>query len=197
LPEGRLAVMALTDNEPEWEATKTKPGVNYVAYGDRGLKEPYRSRLIHALQSMRRQADFVIVSAHVGPNWGPPSKAIQAFAHDLIDMGADLYWGHSNHTPQGVEFYQGKAILYSTGDFIDDYMVDQDERNDLSFLFLLEVERGRLARIRLYPTCIEDLRVRSAYDQERTFLAEAIEAKCKAFGTTTSLDGETLMIHVR
>lgn len=53
LPEGRLAVMALTDNEPEWEATMTKPGVNYVAYGDHGLKEPYRSRLMHALQSTR------------------------------------------------------------------------------------------------------------------------------------------------
>lgn len=197
LPEGQLAVMALTDNEPEWEATKTKPGVNYVAYGDRGLKEPFRSRLIHALQSMRRQADFVIVSAHVGPNWGPPSKAIQAVAHDLIDMGADLYWGHSNHIPQGVELYRGKAILYSTGDFIDDYMVDQDERNDLSFLFLLEVEQGRLARIRLYPTCIEDLRVRLANEQERKFLAGTIEAKCKAFGTATSLDGETLMIDVR
>lgn len=71
-----MAVVALTDNEPEWEAIKTKSGVNYVVYGDRGLKEPYRSRLTQALRSARQQAHFVIVSAHVGPNWGPPSKAI-------------------------------------------------------------------------------------------------------------------------
>lgn len=44
--------------------------------------------------------------------------------------------------PQGIELYNGKAILYSTGDFIDDYMVDKDERNDLSFLFLIAAEKN-------------------------------------------------------
>lgn len=112
-------------------------------------------------------------------------------------MGADLYWGHSNHTPLGIEVYQGKAILYSTGDFVDDSMIDQRERDDLSFLFMLEVEQGHLARMRLYPTCIEDLGVRLANAQERKFLAEAIEAKCKAFETTTCLDGETWRIDVK
>jgi poly-gamma-glutamate synthesis protein (capsule biosynthesis protein) len=196
LPEGRVAVVALTDNEPEWEATKTKPGVNYVAYSDRGLKEPYRSRLTQALLSARRQADLVIVSAHVGPNWGAPSKDIQALAHDLIDMGADLYWGHSNHTPQGIECYKGKAILYSTGDFIDDYMIDRDERNDLSFLFMLELEGGRVERIRLHPTCIEDLGVRLANEQERGFLVRTMQAKCKAFGTAMTVEGQVGTITV-
>lgn len=121
LPQGRVAVVALTDNEPDWEATGTKPGVNYVEYHDRGLVEPYRSRMAQVLFSVRRHADLVIVSARVGPNWGAPSRAMQALARDLIDMGADIYWGHSNHTPQGIERYKGKAILYSTGDFVDDY----------------------------------------------------------------------------
>jgi len=197
LPEGRIAVVALTDNEPEWEATKTKPGMNYVTYGDRGLKEPYRTRLTHALLSARRQADLVIVSAHVGPNWGAPSKEIQALTHDLIDMGADLYWGHSNHTPQGIECYKGKAILYSTGDFVDDYWVDKNERNDLSFLFMLEVEQGRIVRVRLYPTCIEDLGVQLAHEQEGEFLIRSIQAKCRAFGITTSLDGEIVIVEVK
>jgi poly-gamma-glutamate synthesis protein (capsule biosynthesis protein) len=196
LPEGRVAVVALTDNEPEWEATKTKPGVNYVAYNDRGLKEPYRSRLTQALLSARRQADLVIVSAHVGPNWGAPSKDIQALAHDLIDMGVDLYWGHSNHTPQGIELYKGKVILYSTGDFVDDYMIDKDERNDLSFLFMLELEGGQIARIRLHPTCIEDLGVRLANEQERGFLVRTMQAKCKAFGTVLSVEGQVGTITV-
>jgi poly-gamma-glutamate capsule biosynthesis protein CapA/YwtB (metallophosphatase superfamily) len=182
LPEGRVAVVALTDNEPEWEATHTKPGVNYIAYGNRGLKEPYRSRLTQALMSARRQADLVIVSAHVGPNWGAPSKAMQALAHELIDMGADLYWGHSNHTPQGIELYQGKAILYSTGDFIDDYLIDKNERNDLSFLFMWESDRGRNARLRLHPICIEDLGVRLANDQEAAFLEKSMNTKCETFG---------------
>jgi len=196
LPQGRVAVVALTDNEPEWEAISTKVGINYVAYNDRGLKEPYRSRVAQVLFSARRQADLVIVSAHVGPNWGAPSRSMQALAHDIIDLGADLYWGHSNHTPQGIECYKGKAILYSTGDFIDDYMVDKDERNDLSFLFMLEAERGRIARIRLYPTRIEDLGVRLANEQEWQFLTRTMQAKCKAFGTTMEAEGQVGTIHL-
>lgn len=90
LPESYVAVVALTDNEPEWEATKTKPGVNYVWYGDRGLREPYRSRLTQAMLSARQQAHLVIVSAHVGPNWSAPPKEIQALAHDLRSEIVDV-----------------------------------------------------------------------------------------------------------
>lgn len=196
LPQYRIAVVALTDNEPDWEASGTKPGVNYVAYHDRGLVEPYRSRMARVLSLARRQADLVIVSAHVGPNWGAPSRAIQALARDLIGMGADFYWGHSNHTPQGIECYKGKVILYSTGDFVDDYMIDQGERNDLSFLFILEMEGGRIARIRLHPTCIEDLGVRLAREQERRFLQRTMEAKCKAFGTLVGIEAQVGTITV-
>lgn len=189
LPAGRVAVVAVTDNEPEWEATGTKPGVTYVAYNERGLREPYRARIAQGLSAARRQADLVIVSAHVGPNWGAPSRAMQALARDLLDMGADLYWGHSNHTPQGIEVYKGRAILHSTGDFIDDYMVDKGERNDLSFLFVLEGEAHRISRIRLYPTRIEDMSVRLADEPERLFLMRTMQAKCKAFGTVMEMEG--------
>lgn len=197
LPEGRVAVVALTDNEPEWEAAGTKPGVNHVEYNERGLMESYRSRMVQVLSSARRQAELVIVSAHVGSNWGAPSPAMRALAHDLLDMGVDLYWGHSNHTPQGIEFYKGKAILYSTGDFIDDYMVDNEERNDLSFLFMLEVEKNRIARITLHPTRIEDVGVRRANEHEWQFLARTMQAKCKAFGTMISIEGQVATVSMK
>lgn len=183
LPQGRLGVVSLTDNEPEWEAGEKSPGTYYIGYDAKGLVEPYRSRLAQVLTQVRSRADVVVVSAHVGPNWGPPSAAMRVLAHQIVDLGADLYWGHSNHTAQGIELYKGKAILYSTGDFIDDYAVDRDERNDLSFLYVAEIERGRIARIVLHPVCIEDLSVRLAKDQEITFLQRAMQAKCATFGT--------------
>jgi len=155
----RVAVIALTDNEQECEAATHQPGVNYVAYDRQGLAEPYRTRLAEAISHIQRHARFIIVSAHVGPNWRAPSPAMQALAHQLLDLGADLYWGHSNHTPQGIELYQGKAILYSTGDFIDDYAVDPTERNDLSFLFLLDVQENHLERLHLHPTRIANCRM--------------------------------------
>lgn len=185
LPVARdvVAVLALTDNEPDWEAADAKPGVVYVAYDRRGLKEPYRARVANAIKRARSQAGLVLVSAHVGPNWGIPSTEMRALAHELLDLGADLYWGHSNHTPQGIELYRGKAILYSAGDFIDDYMVDEDERNDLSFLFVLDVEPGRVAHIRLYPVRIVQCRVRLARDQDVLFLQKTMQAKCATLGT--------------
>jgi poly-gamma-glutamate capsule biosynthesis protein CapA/YwtB (metallophosphatase superfamily) len=183
LPQGRLGVVSLTDNEPEWEAGEKKPGIHYIAFDAKGLVEPYRSRLAQVLKQVRRQADLVMVSAHVGPNWGPPSAAMRALAYQVIDLGADLYWGHSNHTTQGIELYKAKAILYSTGDFIDDYAVDSAERNDLSFLFILELERGRIARLVLHPVRIEDFYVRLAQDQEIPFLQRTMQAKCVAFGS--------------
>jgi poly-gamma-glutamate synthesis protein (capsule biosynthesis protein) len=93
--------------------------------------------------------------------------------------------------------YKGKAILYSTGDFVDDYMIDQDERNDLSFLFMLDVEQGRIVRISLYPTCIEDLGVRRANEQERQILFGVMEGKCQAFGTVMNIEGQVGSIDLR
>jgi poly-gamma-glutamate synthesis protein (capsule biosynthesis protein) len=78
LVEGRVAVVALTDDEPEWEASQTQPGVNYVSYDDQGLMEPYRSRIAQALILARQRAEFVIVSAHVGPNWVRSADADRA-----------------------------------------------------------------------------------------------------------------------
>jgi poly-gamma-glutamate synthesis protein (capsule biosynthesis protein) len=180
----KIAVLALTDNEPKWEATPSKPGINYVAYNERGLLPPYRERIAKAIKQARKSAKFVIVSAHIGPNWGAPSHAIQALAHQLLDLGVDVYWGHSNHTPQGIEIVGKKVILYSTGDFVDDYAVDPVERNDLSFLFAVEMDFQQIQRIYLYPVRIDNFQVRQAKGSEVAFLQKSMKAKCAVFGST-------------
>jgi poly-gamma-glutamate synthesis protein (capsule biosynthesis protein) len=188
-PGGPVAVVALTDNEPEWEAGAVIPGTHYVSIDSDGLKEPYRSRLADVMRLAKSRAALVVVGAHVGPNWGAPSRELRAMARDLIDLGADVYWGHSNHTPQGIEIHDGKPILYSTGDFLDDYAVDEHERNDLSFLFILELQGGRITGLRLHPVTIDDCRVRLARDREADFLRRTMVARCAAFGTPLEFDG--------
>ena len=180
---GRIAVIALTDNEPEWEATQCQPGVNYVNYDAEGLFSPYRDRMANVIRHARQNASFVIISAHMGPNWGEPSPAMRRLACQLLDLGGDLYWGHSNHTPQGIEIYKGKVILYSTGDFVDDYAVDPDERNDLSFLFRLEENAGKVDHIQLHPVRIENFQVHRATGPDITFLRHSLREKCRAFNT--------------
>lgn len=193
----RVAVVALTDNEPEWEAAEHKPGVNHVPYDRHGLLEPYRTRMAEVISLARRQARFVIISAHVGPNWGAPAQAMRALAHQLLDLGADLYWGHSNHTPQGIELYQGKTILYSTGDFIDDYAVDPTERNDLSFLFLLDMQDGHLEHLHLHPVRIDNCRVGIAKGRDAAHLERRMQAKCRALGTTLAFQDHVGVIAAR
>jgi poly-gamma-glutamate capsule biosynthesis protein CapA/YwtB (metallophosphatase superfamily) len=60
----------------------------------------YYDRLQYSIQEAKKASDLVIVSSHVGPHFREnPSPQYVNFAHMIIDMGADIYWGHSNHMP--------------------------------------------------------------------------------------------------
>ena len=83
------------------------------------------------VRTAKSQADLVVVQAHMGAegadrthvrpgsepffgeNRGDPIK----FSHTVIDAGADLVVGHGPHVLRGMEFYRGKLIAYSLGNF--------------------------------------------------------------------------------
>jgi len=188
-----MEIISLTDNEPEWEAKDAAPGTFYIDYDSGGLRPQYRAYVQQAMQDARRASDILVISAHVGPNWGAPSQAIRALAHELIDMGADCYWGHSNHTPQGMEIYCGKPILYATGDFIDDYAVAPRERNDLSFLFVLDWNSPDW-ELTMVPTKISDFQVNRVSGEEAAFVMDRMENLSQAFNTSMRRDGQTLTV---
>jgi poly-gamma-glutamate synthesis protein (capsule biosynthesis protein) len=148
----KIGLVAFTDNEPDWEAHVDVPGVAYVPVD---LREDRATRLFETIQQMRHKVDILVVSAHWGPNWGyePPSPQL-SFAHRMIELGADVVYGHSGHVFRGVEIYRGRPVIYCAGNFIDDYAVDNVERNDESFAFILEYARKRLTRMFLHPTVI-------------------------------------------
>jgi poly-gamma-glutamate capsule biosynthesis protein CapA/YwtB (metallophosphatase superfamily) len=87
-------------------------------------------------QSRRNNAHvpaLKILSIHWGPNyiWKPEDR-IRSLAHFLVDeCGVDIVHGHSSHHVQGVEVYRGKIIIYGCGDFVDDYVLHPEFRNDL------------------------------------------------------------------
>lgn len=83
------------------------------------------------LREARRQADWVVVSAHCHEFGGASlltagtraeleesADFVVGFAHQAIDEGADVFVGHGSHFPMGVEIYKGKPIFYSVGNFI-------------------------------------------------------------------------------
>jgi hypothetical protein len=56
--------------------------------------------------------------------------------------------------------------MYCTGNFVDDYAVDEVERNDRSFIFMVEIRAGRIGGLRLQATVIRDLQARLAKGEE-------------------------------
>lgn len=94
----KIAVLAFTDNEPQWEAGETTPGIAYVPID---LEEDRAARLFDAIRAARSCSDLVIVAAHWGLNWGyAPQPAHIPFAHRMIERGADIIFGHSGHVFQ-------------------------------------------------------------------------------------------------
>jgi poly-gamma-glutamate capsule biosynthesis protein CapA/YwtB (metallophosphatase superfamily) len=127
----------------------------------------------------------VVFSNHWGPNMvRRPPEAFRLFARAVVDRGADVYYGHSAHVFQGVEVYSGRPILYDTGDFIDDYAVDPDLRNDRSFLFRLSTEDGELRRLELFPVVLPYARVELAAGEEREVILGIMQDLSAEMGTT-------------
>ncbi|HUK40983.1 MAG TPA: CapA family protein [Candidatus Acidoferrales bacterium] len=83
------------------------------------------------IREARRQADWLVVSAHCHEFGGPSlltagtraeleetADFFTKFAHQAIDEGADVFVGHGSHFPMGIEIYKGKPIFYSVGNFV-------------------------------------------------------------------------------
>jgi poly-gamma-glutamate capsule biosynthesis protein CapA/YwtB (metallophosphatase superfamily) len=186
-----VGFIAFTDNQPDWEATSRAPGIYYVPVdaADRRVAD-----LLNLVRRTKRRVQLLIVSAHWGGNWGSDVPAAhQSLARGLIEAGADLVFGHSAHIFRGVEIYKDRPIVYSAGDFVDDYAVDPDERNDQSFVFLLETAGSLPRRLRLHATIISRMQTRLARRSARE-IGERLQRLSKQLGTwSTWNEGEQVL----
>lgn len=74
-------------------------------------------------------ANIVITSFHWGDEYEKVHNAYQErIARAAIDAGADLVVGHHPHVIQDTEWYKGKFIAYSLGNFIFDQNFSNDTR---------------------------------------------------------------------
>ncbi len=71
-----------------------------------------------AIMDAKEEADFVIAYVH----WGHESTTVltsgqKNMGKAFVDAGADLVVGMHSHCMQGLEYYKGKLIVYSLGNF--------------------------------------------------------------------------------
>lgn len=176
-----VGLIAFSDNMPQWEAKESKPGIFFVPVD---LKNKKAKKLLGLVQKTRDDVKILIVSAHWGPNFGyQPLKEHIEFAHALIDAGADIIFGHSPHVFEGIEIYKKRPILYGTGDFIDDYAVDEVEKNDESFIFIVETKNQKITNLELYPTIIENCQANLAKNERAGKIAKKMQKLCQDFKT--------------
>jgi poly-gamma-glutamate synthesis protein (capsule biosynthesis protein) len=187
-------MIACTDNEPGWKAMGNSPGICFVPTD---LADARAQALLQWAARVKQQVDYLIVSCHWGPNWGyrPPHSHVR-FGRALIEAGADIVFGHSPHVFRGIELYRGRPILYSTGDFIDDYAVDEIERNDESFVFTLEFREGILSGIRLHPTVIRNFQAEMARPEIARAIVGKMSVLCAELGTSSSWDSDRLCLTI-
>jgi len=177
----RIGLIAFTDNQPEWEAHPDRAGIFYVPAQ---VDDKRAQRLLEIVRQTKQKVGFLVVSAHWGPNWGyePPAEHVR-FGHALIDAGADIIFGHSGHVFRGVEIYKRRPIIYCAGNFIDDYAVDEIERNDQSVIFMVDIRGGWIRGMRLYPTVIVDFQAHLAQKWEAQKIAFKMRELCLKLNT--------------
>ncbi|KAA9345656.1 CapA family protein [Adhaeribacter soli] len=182
----KLGMLGFTDNEPTWKAGPDSGGINYL----NPENEEDRNTALADIRRLRPEVDFLVVSIHWGPNMREqPPAHFQAFAREMVQNGADLIHGHSAHIFQGIELFENRLILYDTGDFIDDYVVDSRLRNNLSFLYLLELENAKILSLKLVPTCIHNYKVNLAEGSDYEWCMKRVQQLSAVLGTRISHEG--------
>jgi poly-gamma-glutamate synthesis protein (capsule biosynthesis protein) len=186
----RIAIVAFTDNEPDWAAKADASGTNFLE-----IEEASLEKVRDCIARGREFADLLIFSIHWGPNMRQkPTPEFQRFARAVIDSGADIFHGHSAHLFQGIEIYRGKPIIYDAGDFVDDYAVDSRLRNDQGFLFRLIVRDGKVLVLEMIPTVISNCSVNLARENEREAIMMKMIRLSEEFGTECTCSNGLLSI---
>ena len=109
----RIALLGYVEFKPRsFEADASRPGVAWSGEDDDVIEDIIAARRVH-------RADIVIPFMHWGWEDEPdPTPRLRAFARRMIDAGADMVVGGHPHVTQGAEYYRGKPIIYSLGNFL-------------------------------------------------------------------------------
>lgn len=91
------------------QATESEPGI---------LRCYDNQLFLEAIKEADANADFVIAVVHWGTEYSTKLENVQLVTgKEYLDAGADAVIGGHSHCLQGMEYYQGKPIIYSLGNY--------------------------------------------------------------------------------
>lgn len=110
--------------------------------------------VVRDIKQVKKQVDLVIVSFHWGTEFASEPNARQrTLAQLAIDSGADLIIGHHPHVLQPSEYYKGKLIIYSLGNFIFDM---KGLARNQSTIFECKLTKGGICGEKFIPVRIRN-----------------------------------------
>ena len=110
------------------------------------------------IEALRPQVDLLVIQIHAGFQFlEAASQTLKESARAAIDAGADIVIAHHPHVLQGMEWYKGRLIVYSLGNFV----FDQDFLATYPSGFVRTIwEQDKLLEARFIPHEIVDYRPR-------------------------------------
>ena len=91
------------------QATDTEPGI---------LRCYDTALFLEAIRKADENADIVIAVVHWGTEYSFDLEEVQlSTGKEYLDAGADAIIGGHSHCLQGMEYYDGKPIIYSLGNY--------------------------------------------------------------------------------
>lgn len=152
-----------------------------------GILRCYDTELfLESIKEADANADFVLAYVHWGTEYSYDLEEVQLITgKEYLDAGADVIIGAHSHCLQGMEFYDGKPIIYSLGNYwfnektLDTVLLDlhfygDDNNTQLEVSVVPAIQSGYCTRI-----------VEEAEEKERifTFLEDiSINVEIDEFG---------------
>lgn len=104
-----VAASRAEKNKKTPQATEESPGI---------LRCYDTELFLRVIAEADANADFVVAYVHWGTEYSYDLEEAQlATGKEYLDAGADVIIGAHSHCLQGMEYYQGKPIIYSLGNY--------------------------------------------------------------------------------
>lgn len=148
-----------------------------------GMLCTYDSKqLCKSIKKAKEVCDFLTVYVHWGIEKSEmPEDYQRQLAQNYIDAGADLVIGAHPHVLQGIEYYNGKPIVYSLGNYIFNQEIAS------TMLLKVRVSPDNQPALQLIPASASGARTQEMSSDEAKELYQYMESI--SFGISVSDDG--------
>ncbi len=135
--------------------------------------------------------DLIIMTYHWGIERKDKQNSIQEnIARYAISEGADLVLGHHPHVLQGIEFYEGKYIVYSLGNFVFGGNKNPSDKDTMIFQITYSYENDILkdTSINIIPCSLSSVQDKNDYQPTILEGEEKERVLNKIFKSSTNLE---------